>query len=135
MLLSFLFSLLLAEVVLLFNSFNLVSKISDQLDEEWHSPFVKVESPGQFEDEVGAEELIASVETGSEEFLFVVFNEELQEVFNKLRVSTFLGSLNTILQIRLKISFSLLCIVCLAWREQWIVGISCFFCKDKQKFF
>lgn len=71
-------------------------KLSGDLDEEGHSVLHQSESPGEFHNDVWSDQLVGGIETGSEVLLLVLLNEESEQFLNKLSLSTFLSSLNTI---------------------------------------
>ena len=61
------------------------------MDDERHDKFVHVESPGILKGKVRFDILVAGIESGSEEFLLLLFNKELKQFFNYFLVVRFLS--------------------------------------------
>lgn len=80
----------------LLDGFDSVGEFTGHLNEERHGELHEASPPGEFHDGVWSQQVIACVETHSEEFLFTFLDEELQQVLNQLGVLRFLGGFDGI---------------------------------------
>lgn len=78
------------------NCLNSCLQLGDQLNHVGHTEFVHVESPSVLKDEIRSKVVVASVQGGSKELLFLLLNEEFKKLFNDFCVISFLSSFNGI---------------------------------------
>lgn len=60
--------------------------LRNHLDHEWHDEVIHIESPGIFEGKIWLDILIASVESGSKEFLLFLFHKEFKQFLYNLLI-------------------------------------------------
>lgn len=82
LLVSLLLFFLLAFLVLLLDGVDSRGEFLHDLDEVRHRELEEVEAPGELHREVGADQVVGSVQSHCDELLLVVQNEESQQVFD-----------------------------------------------------
>lgn len=82
----FVFFLLFSDGRLDLQLLNPQRQMRELLDEEWHGEIHEAKSPAELEHNIWWNEFVAGVETRTEEFLFLILDEESEEVLDQLGI-------------------------------------------------
>jgi len=72
-------------------------RVASPLDHEGHGNVLKIVPPGELEDDVGAHQIVARKERGSEALLLVLGDEEVQEFHYHSRILALRGGFHRVL--------------------------------------
>ena len=98
LLLLILLFLLLDVIGVLLDGLDSLGHVRHELNEIWHNEFHHVHSPSEFHNDIRFDEVVASVEHGSEQFLVFHFNDGSHESLSEDWVVTLTDGLHGILE-------------------------------------